>query len=182
MFPNLPNSLYDIVYCDPPWDYKGQKQHTGKGGKDSGGATSHYPTVTLQDLKNLDVPSICAQDCLIYMWVTSPHLDQGIDLMKHWGFQYATIVFIWHKQSTNPGFYTLSECEICLVGKRGKIPQPRGSRKERQFYSEKRGAHSAKPTEFRDRIHKMFPHHKKIELFSRWGGDEKWDTWGNQAE
>ena len=32
---------FDIIYCDPPWDYKGQKQHTGSGGIDSGGAIKH---------------------------------------------------------------------------------------------------------------------------------------------
>lgn len=35
------NNKYSVVYCDPPWDYKGQKQHNGKGGKDTGGATKH---------------------------------------------------------------------------------------------------------------------------------------------
>ena len=33
---------YKIIYADPPWDYKGQLQHTGKGGPDSGGAVRHY--------------------------------------------------------------------------------------------------------------------------------------------
>ena len=48
---------YQIIYADPPWDYKGQKQ-TGKH-KTSGGAADHYPTVKLKDLKQMDVPSLC---------------------------------------------------------------------------------------------------------------------------
>ena len=79
----------------------------------------------------------------------SPMLDDGIELMKKWGFKYSTIAFIWHKQRANPGHYTMSECEICLVGRRGKIPTPRGARNVRQFLSEMRGKHSAKPTEIR---------------------------------
>ena len=49
---------YQIVYADPPWDYKGQLQHTGKGGKDSGGATRHYGCMKLPELKKLDVSSL----------------------------------------------------------------------------------------------------------------------------
>ena len=69
----------------------------------------------------------------------------------------------------NPGFYTLSQCELCLVFKRGKIPRPRGSRNVRQLVSAPRGPHSAKPDEVRRRIGLMFPEQRKIELFARVG-------------
>ena len=95
---------YQIIYADPPWDYKGQTQHTGNGGESSGGALNHYPTMKLKDLKNLNIQSICDNDCLLFMWATSPHLDQAIDLMKHWGFNWATVGFVWDKQRVNPGF------------------------------------------------------------------------------
>jgi len=67
-----------------------------------------------------------------------------------------------------------------LVGKKGKIPTPRGSRNVRQFLSEERTRHSTKPLEIRKRIEEMFPTQKKIELFSR----EKvpgWECWGNEV-
>jgi N6-adenosine-specific RNA methylase IME4 len=101
--------------------------------------------------------------------------------MKAWGFDYKTIAFVWDKQKTNPGYYTLSQVEICLVGKKGKFPTPRGSRKERQFLSEMRGVHSKKPDEIRQRITKMFPTQKKLELFARQTSDG-WDVWGNEVD
>lgn len=180
LFPPLPDKKYSIIYADPPWDYKGQRQHTGAKGKDSGGADKHYPTVKLNDLKALDVAGITEQDALLFMWVSSPHLDQGLDLLVAWGFRYATVAFVWYKEATNPGFYTMSQCEICLVGKRGKIPQPRGARNIRQFLSEKRGRHSQKPDEIRKRIEQMFPFHQRIELFSR-DNHPGWDVWGNEV-
>ena len=172
---------YSIIYCDPPWDYKGQTQHNGKGGKPSGGAISHYPSMKLKDLKQIPVKSICNNDCLMFMWVTSPHLDQGIELMKHWGFSYATIAFVWDKVRVNPGFYTMSQCEVCIVGKMGKIPRPRGSRSVRQYVCSKREKHSKKPEEVRKRIMDMFPEQSKVELFARQkaGG---WDSWGNEVD
>ena len=171
---------FEIVYADPPWDYKGQKQHTGQGGEDSGGAEAHYPTLTLKDLKLLDLEPHLAPDCLLFMWATSPHLDQAIELLKAWGFQWATVGFVWDKQRVNPGFYTMSQCELCLIGKRGKIPKPRGARNVRQMVSELRGAHSAKPEEVRTRIETMFPTQAKLELFARQAAPG-WSAWGNEV-
>lgn len=181
MFPPLPNKKFAILLADPPYDYKGQKQHNGPGGKDTGGAILHYSTVKLSDLKTLDVPSICEKDCLLFLWVTNPHLDQGIELLKHWGFKWATVGFVWNKEVTNPGYYTLSQCELCLIGKRGKIPRPRGSRKVRQLVSEHRRFHSQKPDAVRQRIMEMFPTQTKIELFAR-EQSEGWASWGKDLK
>ena len=184
-FPPLPQKRFAIIYADPPWDYKGQLQHNGAGGKDSGGAVRHYPTLTLDKLKDLPVLDIAHDNCLLFMWATSPHLDQAIELGKAWGFQWATVAFVWYKQRTNPGFYTMSQCELCLVFKHGKIPTPRGARNARQFVdgfvSEKRGKHSAKPEEVRRRIDAMFPQQAKIELFARQTHIANWAVWGFEA-
>jgi len=172
---------YQIIYADPCWDYKGQTQHAGTKSSDTGGAKAHYPTMTLKELKGLKpmIDELADDDCLIFMWSSSPHLDQAIDLIKGWGFKWATVGFVWDKQKVNPGFYTMSQCELCLIGKRGKIPKPRGARNVRQLVSEMRGRHSAKPHEVRKRIDMMFPNQKKIELFARERVDG-WDAWGNE--
>ena len=178
-FPKLPNKKYSVIYADPPWDYKGQLQHTGAGGVDSGGAVKHYPTVKLEDLKFLKVNSIANYNCLLFMWTTSPHLPQALELAEAWGFDYATVAFVWNKEKVNPGYYTMSQCELCLVFKvkGGTIPRPRGRRDVRQYISAKRTAHSVKPDEVRDRIHDMFPFQSKIELFARKKVPE-WNSWG----
>jgi N6-adenosine-specific RNA methylase IME4 len=173
---------YEIIYCDPPWDYGGQSQ-TGKDGKTSGGAIEHYPTMTLKELKEMKpmINRIANDDCLLFMWTSSPHLDQSIELLKHWGFKYATIGFVWDKQRVNPSHYTMSQVEICLIGKKGKIPRPRGARNVRQFLSVLRTKHSEKPVEVRTRIEQMFPTQNKIELFAR-QSFEGWDVWGNEVD
>lgn len=180
IFSPLPDGEFEILYADPPWDYKGVFQHSGRGGSDTGGAMSHYPTVKLNDLKKLDVPSITAKNALMFMWSSSPHLDQAIELGKYWGFSWTTVAFVWNKLRTNPGFYTLSQCELCLLFKHGKIPSPRGARNIRQYIEAPRKSHSKKPPEVRDRIFKMFPTQKKIELFAREKA-QGWKTWGNEV-
>ena len=177
-FQQLPAGPFEIIYADPPWSY-GNCQFAGS--RITSSADFHYPTVSVKDLKKLDIRSIAEDNCLLFMWTSSPHLDQAIDLGRAWGFQYKTIAFVWDKQKVNPGAYTLSQCEVCLVSKRGKIPQPRGERNVRQFLTEMRTEHSAKPHEIRDRIERMFPFSSKIELFAR-SPINGWDTWGNQGD
>lgn len=179
---------YQIIYADPAWEYD-TKECLAKTSILDGEDNKHYSTLTMAELKKLNVQSISDTNCLLFIWVVSPMLDEGIEVLKSWGFKYATIAFVWHKQKVNPGHYTMSECEICLVGKRGSIPTPRGKRNIRQFLSMGRGKHSEKPPEIRKRIEAMFPTQDKVELFARsrggfWSMDEYegWDVWGNQVE
>jgi len=171
--------MYSIIYADPPWDYDGRIQHNGV--ETTGSAVCHYNTMTIEDLKRMKVKEKCNNDCLLFMWSSSPHLVQALQLMQAWGFEYKTIAFVWDKQKPNPGYYTMSSVEICLVGKRGIIPRPRGARNIRQFLSEKRTEHSKKPDEIRNRIVQMFPTQKKLELFAR-QRTEGWDVFGNEVE
>lgn len=173
---------YGIICIDPPWDYKGQTQHNGKGGKDTGSALTHYSTMKTKDMITEFKPLIdewADDDCLIFMWATWPHLDQAIKLGEGWGFKYVHTSFVWDKTKVNPGFYTMTQTEPVLCFKKGKIPQPRGSRNERQLVQVPRTKHSEKPQEVYDRIERMFPTQNKMEMFAR---KERtgWDVWGNE--
>lgn len=186
-YPDLPDKKYAIIYADPPWDYGGKMQfdHSSRGVDEIdidknifiSSATFKYPTVKTKELKKIPVLDIAADDCLLFMWVTNPHLAQGIELGVAWGFEYKTVAFVWDKMNHNPGQYTLSYCELCLVFKRGKIPSPRGARNVRQLVRVPRGEHSEKPAEVRKGIERMFPTQRKIELFSRHKA-KGWDAWG----
>lgn len=187
LYPDLPDGKYDIIYCDPPWDYGGKMQFDKSGNKDLNSnweknifisaANFKYPTVKTKDLKKIPIADIANDDCLLFMWVTNPHMAQGIELGKSWGFEYRTVAFIWDKMVHNPGQYTMSYCEICLVFKRGRIPKPRGARNVKQLVRKPRGKHSEKPLEILKGIEKMFPTQKKIELFAR-HKPKGWDVWG----
>ena len=74
----------------------------------------------------------------------------------------------------------MSQTELCIVGTKGSIPKPRGTRNERQFLSERRQRHSAKPTKFIERISRMHPEQNRIELFSR-KAHKEWYCWGHDA-
>jgi N6-adenosine-specific RNA methylase IME4 len=187
LYPDLPAKRYHIIYADPPWDYGGKLQFDKSSTKAEAmdwsrdifisSANFKYPTLKTAELKRLPLPEIAMDDCLLFMWVTNPHLAQGIELGAAWGFEYRTVAFVWDKMVHNPGKYTMSYCELCLVFKRGRIPSPRGTRNEKQLIRSPRGEHSAKPEEVRQAIERMFPQQDKIELFAR-KKPANWDVWG----
>ena len=81
----------------------------------------------------------------------------------------------------------MSQVEICVVAKRGKIPQPRGARNIRQYLKKERTKHSEKPVIVMRRIDKMFPTQRKLELFARVlpegvTRDATWSVWGNEVD
>ena len=173
---------YNIIYSDPPWAYRQKQinfQHYNDGKKYINDVTEHYSTMSLEELKILPISQIADNNCLLYMWATSPNLDIAIELGKSWGFEFKTVAFVWDKQRTNYGFYTLSQCELCLVFKKGKIPK-RLITNVRQFLSQKLGRHSEKPKEIRNRIDAMYNYLPRIELFAREAVDG-WDRWGLEA-
>jgi N6-adenosine-specific RNA methylase IME4 len=191
IFPVLPEKTFDIIYADPPWDYGGKlqfdKTSTSQEKLDLSrkifisSAEFKYPTLTTSELMELPVHKIAKDDSLLFMWSTNPHLEQAIALGKAWGFDYKTVAFIWNKCNHNPGQYTLSNCELCLVFKHGRIPKPRGARNIQQLISVPRQGHSVKPIEVLNNITAMFPTQKKIELFSR-RSVQGWDAWGLDLE
>ena len=61
----------------------------------------HYPTVPVSEMETWDIAAISEENCLLFMWTSSPHLDQAIRLGKAWGFKWATVAFVWDKQRVN---------------------------------------------------------------------------------
>jgi len=186
LYPDLPNKQFDIIYADPPWDYNGKMQFDNSGKAENfhiskkifiSSATFKYPTLKVKEMMRIPIIEIAKDDCLLFMWATNPHLQQAIELGAAWGFQYRTVAFIWDKMSHNPGQYTMSNCELCLVFKRGRIPSPRGARNIQQLIRSPRKNHSEKPTEVIKAIEKMFPAQARIELFAR-RKPKGWSVWG----
>jgi N6-adenosine-specific RNA methylase IME4 len=187
LYPPFPKKKFSVIYADPPWDYGGKMQFDKSGKLEHNGdlsktvfisaANFQYPTVKTADLMRIPILDLAEEDCLLFMWATSPHLAQAIQLGEAWGFKYRTVAFVWDKMNHNPGQYTLSNTELCLVFKRGKIPTPRGARNEQQLIRAPRGKHSEKPVEVLEAITRMFPTQSKIELFARRPA-KGWTVWG----
>jgi N6-adenosine-specific RNA methylase IME4 len=176
---------YDVIYADPPWSFNDKMGKPGAAYAHS--LSDQYPTMHIDDIKALDVKSITNKDAWCFLWVTSGNLQEGLDVMKAWGFKYKTVAFVWMKKSvTGKQLYlmskssTMAACELCLVGKRGK--PKKFSNVVKQDINAPRGKHSAKPLETYDRIEQLVgPDAKKIELFAR-VTKEGWNCLGNAID
>ncbi len=173
---------YSIIYADPPWRYKVWSRDTGLGRS----ADSHYSTMEKQDIEALPINEISNKDSVLFLWVTAPCLEQGLELVKKWGFKYKTIGFNWVKQNKKSdslfwgmGYYTRANAEICILATKGKT-LPRISRRVHQVVLSHVEEHSKKPNEVRKRIVELFGDLPRIELFARQYADG-WDCWGNEV-
>lgn len=181
---------YNIIYADPAWSYRDytSKQiaelNPNKNSKKS--VALKYDVMKIQDLCNLPIKHICEQDCILFMWVTMPKLNECFNLMKSWGFKYSTCGFTWIKKnkknhSTNfwgMGRWTRSNAELCLIGIKGK-PQ-RISKSVHSVIETPIEEHSKKPAIVRDKIVELCGDLPRIELFARQYVDG-WDCWGNEV-
>jgi len=172
---------YQVIYADPPWRY----DFSPSKNRD---IENHYPTMELEDIKNLQVPA--DNNCVLYLWATAPKLEEAIEVMTAWGFKYRTCLS-WDKTVIGMGRWFRNQHELLLVGLKGQISTPSPEQRISSVYIEKRTSHSAKPTYFRDKISEWYPELSKIELFARpnpqlnFDGKttfHNWDTWGNEIE
>lgn len=174
---------YNIIYADPPWQYKVWHKNTGLGRS----AESHYKTMPKKDIQNLPISNICEKNCVLFLWVTPPCLKDGLELIEKWGFTYKTIAFTWIKQNKKSnslfwgmGYYTRANAELCLLATQGKVLE-RKSKSVHQVVMSNIREHSRKPDEVRERIVELFGDVPRIELFARQQVNG-WDCWGNQVE
>jgi N6-adenosine-specific RNA methylase IME4 len=178
-----PIKKYNIIYADPPWEYK----ESGSGNRV---IHSKYPTLNIEKIKSIPIDDIADDKCILFLWVTFPRLKQGLEVIEAWNFQYYGLGFDWVKmnpKSETPfwgmGYYTRQNTEICLIGvrknKNNRIkPQVRNILSV--IHSPKR-EHSRKPNEIRNNIVKICGDLPRIELFAR-EKTEGWDVWGNEVD
>ena len=173
----LPNKRYGVIYADPPWRFEVYSEDTGQGRA----AEAHYPTMSPEAIVALDVPSIAAEDCVLFMWTTSPTMPEAFGLLKEWGFAYRSQC-IWAKDKIGLGFWFRNQHEILIVAIKGKVPAPAHGAQWPSLIQAARGKHSEKPAVFYELIEAYFPTLPKIELFARGKARPGWDAWGNEVE
>ena len=178
---------YNIIYADPPWQYGDKRTGKGKNNPNgAGGAEKHYKTMKTEDICNLPIKDIASDNCMLFMWTTSPMMFESEKVMKAWGFDYKTFGFVWVKMTNDMskvrgdgiGNYTIQNAEYCLIGLKGKYWRNKTGVK--QILLAPKQEHSKKPNEARKRILELCGDLPRIELFARQHADG-WDCWGNEA-
>lgn len=169
-----------VLYADPPWPSK-DTTRAKTGGVQLGTAT-HYPTMSIAELCDMQLPPI-NEDAWLFMWRLGGMQHEALQVAFHWGFRVCSEV-VWVKTTKHgkrwfgPGTVVRGEHEVCLIGKRGRISP--NNRSVRSVITAPCLGHSRKPDEMYELIEQISsgPY---CELFARRVRDG-WQQHGNQLE
>ena len=157
---------YNIIYADPPWSYRDKALAGNRG------AGCKYKVQEQKWLENLSVKNIAADNCILFLWVTMPKLNECWNLIEKWGFTYKTVAFTWVKRNKiasswfwGMGRWTRANAELCLLATKGK--PKRISASVHSIIDTHIEIHSKKPDCVRDKIVELCGDIPRIELFAR---------------
>lgn len=182
--PKLPEGEFSLIYADPPWRYdfsppSGSGTDTSPGVDADRSIESKYPTMTIDDIKSVNIPA--ADDCVLFLWATSPKLEESLAVISAWGFTYKTCA-VWFKERVGTelgmGYYFRQQHELLLVATKGSPGVPLDSVRGTSVIQSKALKHSAKPEIFYEIIEKLYPGATRCELWARASRDG-WISWGS---
>jgi N6-adenosine-specific RNA methylase IME4 len=173
IMPAIPKGKYRIIYADPPWKYGNTMPDyfTEQG--------DYYPLMEIAEICALQVKELAADNAVLFLWATSPILEEAFEVIKAWGFEYKTS-FVWDKVKHCMGHYNSVRHEFLLVCVRGSCQPDERTLFDSVVTEERIGRHSEKPEVFRGFIDALYTWGPRIELFARQEVKE-WDVWGNEV-
>jgi N6-adenosine-specific RNA methylase IME4 len=178
--------MYDVILADPPWHFQNfSADEPGMIHERSRGANKHYPTMTIDDICSLKIPS--ENDAILFLWACWPLLPEAMRVISAWGFEYKTIAWVWVKANrsgigffTGMGYYTRANTEPCLLATRGNTPKPANRGIQSLIYSAVQ-EHSRKPDDQYRKIEALYPGKRYLEMFAR-RKRVNWHAWGNEVQ
>jgi len=163
---------YRIIYADPPWKYGNDMPDYFTEQAD------HYPLMTVNEVAALPIVDIAEDNAVLFLWVTSPILEESFQVIRAWGFEYKAS-FVWDKIKHNMGHYNSVRHEFLFVCTRGSCQPDVQKLFDSVQIIERSNTHSEKPEQFRQIIDTLYPYGERIELFARKQADG-WKRHGNE--
>lgn len=160
---------FGCIYADPPWAYANQSTR--------GSTDNHYETMTVEQICAMPISNLAADAAHLHLWTTNAFLFECPKILEAWGFEFRS-TFVWVKPQMGMGNYWRNSHEIMVLGIRGGLTA--ASKSEMSWIEARRGRHSAKPQQVRERVMRLSPG-PYLELFGR-RKEDGWTVFGNQVE
>ncbi len=190
-----------VIVADPPWAFgDGLTMSDVKRGADS----VYQGVLNVDALCALPVQSVADDNCVLALWFVSSQPEEGLRVMKAWGFDQKQI-WTWAKltSTTKPpplghlprntkygdakmhfgmGRLARNCTENLYIGTRGKVYGALRDKAQRNLFFAPATKHSTKPEALQDILDLMFPDPgmERLELFGR-RNREGWTVIGNEA-
>lgn len=181
-FEKIPQGRFKTILADPPWRFTNR---TGKVAPEHK-RLNRYGTLPLEEIMEMPVKYSTQENAHLYLWVPNALLEDGLAVLKAWGFQYKGNI-IWHKvrkdggpDGRGVGFYFRNTTEIVLFGIKGRMRTQKAGRSQVNIIRTQKQEHSRKPDELYEIIERCSPG-PFLEIFAR-GKRDGWEVFGNQAE
>ena len=199
-----PTEKYSLIYADPSWSYdnKGSRAKAENhyptmtmaelkrlpvwdlAADDAVLAMWWVPPMPLEAIQLAEAWGFKVKNMCLFSWHKLNKLAElhiNTFLRSHDEMVTAADLLSLIDEQTRMGLgnYTRSNVESVLVAVKGK-GLPRLQANIKQMVMAPIGKHSAKPTEIREALEKLYGDVKRVELFSR-SDAAGWDHWGNEA-
>lgn len=183
---------YDVVLADPPWPFRAWRGGSSRTA-DAHYRTMSLEDIKLfvhpasrGGPTRAGVP--IAERARLFLWAPASMIYEARSVLEAWGFRYKTIAFVWVKlggtapRGTEPavaydgnlhrvhfgmGHYTRQQTELALLGVRGDGGHRPEDRAVPQLVFAPVGRHSEKPAEVHERLERLYPRARRLELFAR---------------
>lgn len=165
------DNQYELIYINPIYKLKPSESELGW---------------TESELKTLPIDKIAATQCVCMIWVDCSTLEIGLNLLKHWGFNYETIFKTLLKRYRNgqpllgAGPLTKPSIELLLVGAKAGTPYQKWKVRtvpEQQEYPATMTKYEYRPEVIKGLVRDFFCPLRRIEIFSNYQ-TEGYDVWG----
>jgi N6-adenosine-specific RNA methylase IME4 len=175
---------YSTIVVDPPWPY--EDGWPGWSLSRDERLALPYPSMSLEEIKDLPVFSLIAPEGYVFLWTTNRYLENAFAILRYWRMvPRQTLTWCKPPRGEGPGGMFATTTEFVIAAQRigphshARGQRTNGRRVDTSWFQWKRGEHSAKPDAFLDLVERVCPG-PYLELFAR-RQRLGWDTWGDQA-
>ncbi len=112
---------YDVIVCDPPWEYDKIERDTRPEQVSWG-----FPTMSVDEIADEvgeHLRGHLAENAHFFLWATQKYLPLAFSLLDRWSLAYAE-TFVWHKDG---GFQPFDRpqfnCEFVIHARKGSPPK-----------------------------------------------------------
>jgi len=172
---------YRTIVADPPWKYGKWGKADPKTRPNCKEYNMPYETMSIEEIKALNVSDLADENCELYLWTTQKYLPDAFEVLKAWGFKYCqTLTWCKTPRGKGQGGVYCPTNEFLILGRKGKMPKV--ERVDTTWFHTKRphNAHSKKPEFFQELIETVSDA-PRLEMFAR-RKRIGWDIWGNELE
>jgi len=71
---------YNIIYADPPWKVMAGSKQGRKEGDSQKSLKLTYPTMELEEIKNLPIKQMADKNCVLFLWTINKYLEQSYEV------------------------------------------------------------------------------------------------------